>query len=96
MAELTGIGVIDGLKASIPSHEIACVIIDCGGTAHCGVYLNMGAMIINLLPTSPSGLLMHFIKEHNFVSRIKEEHIDILQESTDEIVSVHNANTKHF
>ncbi|MFB9758429.1 PTS glucitol/sorbitol transporter subunit IIB [Ectobacillus funiculus] len=93
IAELTGAEAIDGFKTSIPSQEMACVIIDCGGTARCGVYPKMGVMTVNLTPTSPSGPLMNFIKEHNFVSGVREENIELLQKNTDEIVSVTQTQT---
>lgn len=87
---------MDGFKTSIPSNEIACVIIDYGGTACCGVYPKIGVMTVNLMPTSLSGSLMHFIKEHNFVSGVRKENIELLQENTDEIVSVHKYKHKPF
>ncbi|MBG9813663.1 PTS sorbitol transporter subunit IIB [Bacillus endophyticus] len=76
IADLTGGIAVDGFKTSIESNQMACVIIDCGGTARCGVYPKMGVMTINLTPTSPSGPLMNFIKEHNFVSGVKEDNIE--------------------
>jgi PTS system glucitol/sorbitol-specific IIC component len=53
----------------------------------------MGVMTVNLTPTSPSGPLMNFIKEHNFVSGVREENIELLQKNTDEIVSVTQTQT---
>jgi glucitol/sorbitol PTS system EIIB component len=85
IADLTGAEAIDGFKTSIKTSEIACVIIDCGGTARCGVYPKMGVMTVNLTPTSPSGPLMNFIKEHNFVSGVKEENIELIGENTNTI-----------
>ncbi|MEH6841111.1 PTS glucitol/sorbitol transporter subunit IIB [Priestia megaterium] len=84
IADLTGGIAIDGFKTSIESNQMACVIIDCGGTARCGVYPKMGVMTINLTPTSPSGPLMNFIKEHNFVSGVKEENIESVSEEFEE------------
>jgi PTS system glucitol/sorbitol-specific IIC component len=80
IAEMTGGEAIDGFKSSVESSQMACVIIDCGGTARCGVYPKMGVMTVNLTPTSPSGPLMNFIKEHNFVSGVKEENIGFISE----------------
>jgi glucitol/sorbitol PTS system EIIB component len=85
IADLTGAEAIDGFKTSIKNNEIACVIIDCGGTARCGVYPKMGVMTVNLTPTSPSGPLMNFIKEHNFVSGVKEENIEPIGEKSNTI-----------
>ncbi|MGM0878613.1 MAG: PTS glucitol/sorbitol transporter subunit IIB [Bacillota bacterium] len=87
IAYLTGGEAIDGFKTSIESSQIACVIIDCGGTARCGVYPKLGVMTVNLTPTSPSGPLMSFIKEHNFVSGVKEENIEFFSEESEVINS---------
>ncbi|MCM3788740.1 PTS glucitol/sorbitol transporter subunit IIB [Domibacillus indicus] len=75
IADLTGAQAVDGFKTSIDKEEMACVLIDCGGTARCGVYPKMGVLTINLTPTSPSGPLMKFIKEDNFVSGVREPDI---------------------
>ncbi|MGJ7919026.1 PTS glucitol/sorbitol transporter subunit IIB [Neobacillus sp. LXY-4] len=82
IADLTNAEAVDGFKTSIDKEEMACVIIDCGGTARCGVYPKMGVLTVNLTPTSPSGPLMNFIKEDNFVSGVKEAQI---QHTTDKV-----------
>lgn len=84
IADLTGAEAVDGFKNSINKEEMACVVIDCGGTARCGVYPKMGVLTVNLTATSPSGPLMNFIKEDNFVSGVKEN--DIVSNS--EVASV--------
>ncbi len=38
IADLTGGKVFDGFRSSAPEKQIACVVIDCGGTARIGVY----------------------------------------------------------
>ena len=38
LAEMTGTTVVDGFRNPPPESEIAAVIVDCGGTARCGVY----------------------------------------------------------
>ena len=38
IAELTGAIPVDGFNTGVSDSEIAVVIIDCGGTARCGVY----------------------------------------------------------
>lgn len=75
IAKLTGAEAVDGFKKSYEKDSMACVIIDCGGTARCGVYPKMGVMTINVNATSPSGPLMAFINEENFVSGVKESTI---------------------
>jgi PTS system glucitol/sorbitol-specific IIC component len=72
IAELTGAEAIDGFNSSIESDKMACVVIDCGGTARCGVYPKMGVLTLNIHQTSPSGPLAKFINEENFVSGVNE------------------------
>ncbi|WP_188455006.1 PTS glucitol/sorbitol transporter subunit IIB [Virgibacillus oceani] len=75
IADMTGAIAIDGFKNKVESDEMACVVIDCGGTARCGVYPKMNVLTVNLTPTPPSGPLMKFIKEDNFVSGVKANNI---------------------
>ncbi len=70
IARLTGAEAVDGFKSSYAKETMACVIIDCGGTARCGVYPKMNILTINVNATSPSGPLMKFINEQNFVSGV--------------------------
>lgn len=81
IAELTGAIAVDGFKSSVNKNEMACVIIDCGGTARCGIYPKMGIPTINLTPTSPSGPLIKYIREDNFVSGVKEKDIQLLEDN---------------
>lgn len=75
IAKLTGAEAVDGFKGSYDKETMACVIIDCGGTARCGVYPKMDILTVNVNATSPSGPLMKFINEENFVSGVKLENI---------------------
>jgi glucitol/sorbitol PTS system EIIB component len=77
IAELTGAEAIDGFNHSVDKEEMACVIIDCGGTARCGVYPKMGVLTINVTAVSPSGPLAEYIKEDNFVSGVTEQNIQL-------------------
>jgi PTS system glucitol/sorbitol-specific IIB component len=78
VADLTGAEVRDGFSTSVESDEMACVVIDCGGTARCGVYPKMGVLTLNINATSPSGPLMKFITEENFVSGVTVNSISVL------------------
>ncbi|GLC87144.1 PTS glucitol/sorbitol transporter subunit IIB [Lysinibacillus piscis] len=81
IADLTGAEAVDGFKTSFEKEEMACVLIDCGGTARCGVYPKMGVLTVNLTPTSPSGPLMKFIQEDNFVSGVRENDVQLVDEN---------------
>jgi PTS system glucitol/sorbitol-specific IIB component/PTS system glucitol/sorbitol-specific IIC component len=63
IAELTGGQAFDGFRSSAPEKKIACVVIDCGGTARIGVYPMKRIPTIDVLQSSPSGPLIQFIKE---------------------------------
>ncbi|CEI83384.1 PTS sorbitol transporter subunit IIB [Oceanobacillus oncorhynchi subsp. incaldanensis] len=73
LAEQTGAIAIDGFEKSVPKEEIAAAVINCGGTARSGVYPRMGVKTINTFSNSPSGPLMKFINEGNFVSGVESQ-----------------------
>ena len=70
IAELTGAEARDGFRESVPDEEIACVIIDCGGTARIGVYPMKNILTVDILASAPSGPLSKHINENNFVSGV--------------------------
>lgn len=73
IADITGGKPFDGFNSSASFDEIACVVIDCGGTARVGVYPMKGIPTIDVYPASPSGPLAKHITEENFVSGVKPE-----------------------
>lgn len=73
IADLTGGKPFDGFNSKAAFEEIACVVIDCGGTARVGVYPMKGIPTIDVYPASPSGPLAKYINEENFVSGVKPE-----------------------
>jgi hypothetical protein len=73
IADLTGGKPFDGFNSKASFEEIACVVIDCGGTARVGVYPMKGIPTIDVYPASPSGPLAKHINEQNFVSGVKPE-----------------------
>ena len=70
IAELTGAQPFDGFSSKADFEEIAVAVIDCGGTARVGVYPMKGIPTIDVHAATPSGPLMKYIKETNFVSGV--------------------------
>ncbi|SDJ56618.1 PTS glucitol/sorbitol transporter subunit IIB [Salimicrobium halophilum] len=83
IADKTGAEAVDGFSTSVPYDEMACAVIDCGGTARCGIYPKNDVMTVNLHGTSPAGPLMQFIKEDNFVSGVREKDVHPLDGNAD-------------
>jgi sorbitol-specific phosphotransferase system component IIBC len=80
IADLTGGQTFDGFRSKADFDEIAVAVIDCGGTARVGVYPMKGVLTVDIHSTSPSGPLMKFIKETNFVSGVTVDNITLLDE----------------
>ncbi|AQQ26729.1 PTS glucitol/sorbitol transporter subunit IIB [Burkholderia orbicola] len=85
LADLTGATVVDGFRNPPLESEIAAVVIDCGGTARCGVYPRKRIPTINLSPVGQSGPLAQFITEDIYVSAVE---LNSLQSVDDDASSV--------
>ena len=70
LAELTGGIAVDGFRAPPPESEMAAVVVDCGGTARCGVYPRKRIPTINLNQVGQAGPMAEFIKEDIYVSGV--------------------------
>ena len=79
IADMTGGEAFDGFNSKRDFDELACAVIDCGGTARVGVYPMKGVLTIDVHATKPSGPLMRFIKKENFVSGVSEDEIELVE-----------------
>ena len=93
IAELTGATAVDGFSTGVPDDEFACVVIDCGGTARCGVYPKKQIPTINITSVGQSGPLAKFITEDIYVSGVKPETIQLADGSEAPIATGKNHTT---
>jgi hypothetical protein len=78
IAELSGGKPFDGFKSKADFGEIAVAVIDCGGTARIGVYPMKGVLTVDIHGASPSGPLIRFITEENFVSGVTPDDVEVV------------------
>ena len=70
IAEVTGCTAVDGFTTGVPDEEILLVVVDCGGTARCGVYPKKRILTANVLPVGKTGPLAQFITKELYVSAV--------------------------
>ena len=87
IAEMTGAETVDGFKTTVPDEQVLVAVVDCGGTARCGVYPKKRINTVNLVPVGAVGPLAQYITEDIYVSDVKEDTIAF----TDEEVKVEKA-----
>ncbi|SHI90826.1 PTS glucitol/sorbitol transporter subunit IIB [Propionispora hippei] len=80
IAELSGCEVIDGFTTAVPDSEMFVAVVDCAGTARCGVYPKKNVFTVNLTPVGKVGPLAKFITETLYVSDVTENCISYAPE----------------
>jgi PTS system glucitol/sorbitol-specific IIC component len=80
LAEMTGGILVDGFRTPPPESEMAAVVIDCGGTARCGVYPRKKIPTINLTSVGQSGPLAQFITEDTYVSGVTPANLTAVED----------------
>ena len=73
IADMTGGEALDGFKTTAPDEEVLVAVVDCGGTARCGVYPKKGIFTVNLMPVGQAGPLAQFITPEIYVSAVTEK-----------------------
>lgn len=79
LAELSGATVVDGFTTSLPSEQTLIAVVDCGGTARCGVYPKKRIYTVNVMPVGQSGPLAAFMTPDIYVSAVKEKDIEVVE-----------------
>ncbi|MDO4473984.1 MAG: PTS glucitol/sorbitol transporter subunit IIB [Eubacteriales bacterium] len=81
IADMTGCEVVDGFKTGCPDDEVCLAVVDCGGTARCGVYPKKGIFTVNLTPVGQSGPLAQYITPDIYVSAVTEDCVSYADEA---------------
>ena len=81
IAEMTGCELVDGFKTTVPDDEVAVAVVNCGGTARCGVYPKKRIMTVNVEPVGAVGPLAMYITPDIYVSDVKESNLSYTDET---------------
>ncbi|NLW40678.1 MAG: PTS glucitol/sorbitol transporter subunit IIB [Tissierellia bacterium] len=101
IADMTGAEVVDGFKTSVPDEKVILAVVDCAGTARCGVYPKKRIYTVNLTPVGQSGPLAKFITEDIYVSGVRKEDVtyvedeSLLMDETEEKIVVEEKQTDY-
>ena len=94
IAELLDCEIVNGFVTGVPEEEILVAVVDCGGTARCGVYPKKRIFTVNVMPVGQAGPLAQFITEDIYVSDVKEKHLSIVEDG--EVRPVVNTNNEEM
>ena len=78
IADLTGCEIVNAFKQTAADEEVLVAVVNCGGTARCGVYPKKNIMTVNLTPVGAVGPLAQFIHEDIYVSGVDESCISLV------------------
>ena len=81
IAEMTGCELVDGFRTTVPDDEVAVAVVNCGGTARCGVYPKKHIMTVNVEPVGAVGPLAMYITPDIYVSDVKESNLSYTDET---------------
>ncbi len=81
IAEMTGCELVDGFSTTVPDEKVAVAVVNCGGTARCGVYPRKRIPTVNVEPVGAVGPLAMYITEDIYVSDVKEANLSFTDES---------------
>jgi sorbitol-specific phosphotransferase system component IIBC len=77
IAKLACTEAVDVSRDSPPHEAMACVVIDCAGTARSGMYPKLGVRTVNVLRAQPSGPYAQYATERLFVSGVTVEDVSV-------------------
>lgn len=99
IANMLEIEAVDGMIKAVEDENIACVVINCGGTLRCGVYPQKRVPTVNTTPVGKSGPLAKYILEDIYVSDVNSDSLityaDNVMQTSKSINAIENKdNTK--
>ncbi|MDO4594903.1 MAG: PTS glucitol/sorbitol transporter subunit IIB [Tissierellia bacterium] len=80
IADKSGAIAVDQFKNPVDKKETFCAVIDCGGNARVGTYPKLKIPTVDIKVQGPAGPLAKFITEDIFVSAVKVNNIEVLED----------------
>ncbi|MGF1868404.1 PTS glucitol/sorbitol transporter subunit IIB [Photobacterium indicum] len=91
LVELTGLEAVDGFTEGCEYDEMACAVIDCGGSMRCGLYPKNDVPTLNVMPTGKSGVMAKYINESNYVSNVDVDCVSLVSRAENVTAPVYAA-----